>query len=60
MAPGITTDLAGTTPVAANANRDFILVAGTPQFACAHTFAVVRETLTTYQRLRGGAALPWA
>lgn len=56
----IITDLAGITPVAANANRDFIFAAGTPQFDCAHTFAVVRETLTMYQRLRAGAALPWA
>src|SRR5262245_48629161 len=56
----ITTNLAGTTPVAANSNRDFIFAPGTPEFDCAHTFAVVRATLTMYQRLRGGAALPWA
>jgi hypothetical protein len=56
----ITTSLAGTTPVAANTNRDFIFAPGTPEFDCAHTFAVVRATLTMYQRLRGGAALPWA
>jgi hypothetical protein len=56
----ITTNLAGTTPVAANTNRDFIFAPGTPEFDCAHAFAVVRETLTMYQRLRGGAALPWA
>lgn len=56
----ITTNLAGTTPVVANANRDFIFAPGTPEFDCAHTFAVVRATLTMYQRLRGGAPLPWA
>jgi hypothetical protein len=56
----ITTNLAGTTPVVANSNRDFIFSPGTPEFDCAHSFAVVRETLTMYQRLRGGAPLPWA
>ena len=56
----ITTNLAGTTPVSANTNRDFIFVPTTPQFDCAHSFAVVRETLTMYQRIRGGAPLPWA
>src|SRR5215475_4013836 len=56
----ITTNLAGTTPVSANANRDFLFAPGTPEFDCAHSFAVVRETLTMYQRLRGGAPLPWA
>ena len=56
----ITTDLAGTTPVHPNANRDFLFAAATPEFDCAHTFAVVRETLTMYQRIRGGAPLPWA
>jgi hypothetical protein len=56
----ITTNLTGTTPVAANANRDFIFAPGTPEFDCAHAFAVVCETLTMYQWLRGGAPLPWA
>jgi hypothetical protein len=28
-------------------------------FDAVHTFAVVRQTLTMYQRNRGGAALPW-
>ncbi len=55
----ITTELAGTTPVHANTNRDFIFTAGTTEFDCTHAFAVVRETLTMYQRIRGGAALPW-
>jgi hypothetical protein len=56
----IKTELAGTTPVHANSSRDFLFTVGTPQFDCAHSFAVVRETLTMYQRIRGGAPLPWA
>jgi hypothetical protein len=56
----ITTELSGTTPVAANSNRDFIFFPATPEFDCAHTFAIVCQTLTMYKRLRGGAALPWA
>jgi hypothetical protein len=56
----ITTELTNVTPVHANANRDFIFTAGTPEADCAHAFAVVRETLTMYQRIRGGAPLPWA
>lgn len=56
----ITTQLAGVTPVARNANADFIFTAGTPEFDCAHTYTVVRQTLTMWQRLRGGAAIPWA
>src|SRR5207247_991958 len=53
-------DLGGTTPVHANMSRDFLFTPGTAEFDCAHSFAVVRETLTMFQRLRGGAALPWA
>jgi hypothetical protein len=56
----ISTLLSGTTPVHANTTRDFIFTPGTPEFDCAHTFSIVRETLTMYQRIRGGAALPWA
>ncbi len=56
----ITTDLAGTTPVHANTSRDFLFTVGTPEFDCAHSYAVVRETLSMYQRIRGGAPLPWA
>ncbi len=55
----VTTELPGTTPVARNVNADFIFTPGTPQFDCAHTWAVVRETLTMYERLRG-AKIPWA
>ncbi len=56
----INTQLTGTTPVHANTSRDFLFTVGTPEFDCAHGFAVVRETLSMYQRIRGGAPLPWA
>lgn len=56
----IRTELTGTTPVPRNAAGDFIFPAGTPQFDCAHTWAVVRGTLTMFQRLRGGVPIPWA
>src|SRR5205814_1581651 len=56
----ISTALPGTTPVHANLSRDFLFTPGTSEFDCAHSFAVVRETLTMYQRVRGGAPLPWA
>ena len=56
----ITTELAGTTPVARNVNTDFIFTAGTPQFDCAHTWAVVRQTLTMIERVRDGIPVPWA
>lgn len=56
----IDTELSGTTPVHANLNRDFLFSVGTAEFDCAHAFAVVRETLSMYQRIRGGAQLPWA
>jgi len=55
----ITTELPNVTPVHANASRDFVFPPGTPEADCAHTFAVVRETLTMYERIRG-AAIPWA
>lgn len=57
----IDTVLPGTTPVARNVVGDFIFhVEDTPQADCAHTFAVVRQTLTMYERLRGGTPIPWA
>jgi hypothetical protein len=56
----ITTELPGTTPVARNVNADFIFTPGTAQFDCAHTWAVVRQTLTMYERLRSGNPIPWA
>ncbi|TDD80772.1 hypothetical protein [Actinomadura rubrisoli] len=56
----IRTELSGTAPVARNANGDFIFTANSPQFDCAHTFAVVRETLTMYERHNGGNPIPFA
>ncbi|MBO2452125.1 hypothetical protein J4573_33905 [Actinomadura barringtoniae] len=53
-------ELPGTTPVARNANGDFIFTPNTPQFDCAHTFAVVRETMAMYERLNGGNPIPFA
>jgi hypothetical protein len=50
----------GLPPVTANAAGDFIAnPADVDAFDAVHTFAVVRETLTMYQRNRGGAPLPW-
>lgn len=56
----IHTNLAGTTPVNRNADGDFIFPPGTPELDCAHTFAVVRQTLTMYERCLGGRRVPWA
>ena len=52
-APGI--DL-----VEPNASGDFVTLPDTPQFDAVHTFAVVRQTLTMYQRVltAAGVALP--
>lgn len=56
----ITTLLPGTTPVVRNVNGDFIFGSNTPHADCAHTFAVIRQTLTMWEQSRGGAAIPWA
>src|SRR5882724_991702 len=56
----IDTSLVGTTPVSRNADGDFLFPADTPEGDCAHTFAVVRETLTMFERVRGGVTVPWA
>lgn len=56
----ITISLPGVTPVSKNAQGDFIFPANSPELDCAHTFAVVRETLTMYQRVQGGTNIPWA
>ncbi|WP_067454383.1 hypothetical protein [Actinomadura macra] len=56
----ITTVLPNVTPVARNINGDFIFTPNSPQFDCAHTFAVVRETLTMYERHNGGDPIPFA
>ncbi|GAA2450899.1 hypothetical protein GCM10010191_81180 [Actinomadura vinacea] len=50
----ITTQLDGITPVARNINGDFVFPVNSPQFDCAHTFAVARQTLTMYERHLGG------
>jgi hypothetical protein len=59
----IRTTIVGMPPVTPNAMGDFIQTPLTTQFDAVHTFAVVRETLTMYQRaLAVGsvpAALPW-
>lgn len=54
----------GIAPVSPNAFGDFIAAPDTAQFDAIHTFAVVRQTLTMYQRAlaagAAGAPLPWA
>lgn len=53
----------GIDPVEPNAFGDFVTQPDTPQFDAVHTFAVVRQTLTMYQRSLLGAGmdmpLPW-
>lgn len=53
----------GIEPVAPNAFGDFVATPGTPQFDAVHTFAIVRQTLTMYQRAlaRNGSdsPIPW-
>lgn len=54
----------GIAPVSPNAFGDFIMSPNTEQFDAVHTFTVVRQTLTMYQRVLAtgdsGAPLPWA
>ncbi|MDN4053455.1 hypothetical protein QPK32_10225 [Massilia sp. YIM B02763] len=51
---------AANAPVEPNAFGDFVTMPDTPQFDAVHTFAVVRQTLTMYQRAlsSAGAAMP--
>jgi hypothetical protein len=53
----------GIAPVSPNAFGDFIMAPDTDQFDAVHTYAIVRQTLTMYQRAlaSGGepALLPW-
>ena len=56
----IRTELPGTTPVNRNSMGDFIFSPGTAEFDSAHTFAVVRQTLTMFERARNGTRIPWA
>ena len=50
-------------PVEPNAFGDFVTMPDTPQFDAVHTFAVVRQTLTMYQRALSSSGaempLPW-
>ncbi|WP_181259328.1 hypothetical protein [Pseudoduganella armeniaca] len=53
----------GIAPVAPNAFGDFIVPPDTDQFDAVHTFAVVRQTLTMFQRVlaaHDGGPVPWA
>lgn len=50
--------VSGPLSVAPNAFGDFIQNPGTDEFDWVHTFSVVRQTLTMYQRLLG-TAVPW-
>ncbi len=56
----INTSLPGTTPIVRNANGDFIFRPETPESDCAHSFAVVRQTLTVFEQARDGKPIPWA
>ncbi len=49
----------GLPPVVPNTLGDLIETPTTDAFDAVHTFTVVRETLTMYQRILGGVALPW-
>jgi hypothetical protein len=59
----ITFGAPGIAPVSPNAFGDYIMAPGTDQFDAVHTFAVVRQTLTMYQRTLAAAGspapLPW-
>ncbi|HEU4815283.1 hypothetical protein [Janthinobacterium sp.] len=53
----------GIDAVSPNAFGDYVTMPDTPQFDAVHTYAVVRQTLTMYQRALAGASgdspLPW-
>lgn len=49
----------GIPPVTPNAFGDLIQTPGTDPFDAVQVFAVVRQTLSMYQRAFGGTALPW-
>jgi hypothetical protein len=51
--------ISGMPTVVANSFNDFIATPGTDAFDTIHTFAVIRQALTMYQRARGGAVIPW-
>ena len=52
-------EVQGLAAVSPNAFGDMIETPDTDAFDSVHTFAIVRQTLTMYQRALGGAALPW-
>jgi hypothetical protein len=52
--------VAGISTVAPNVMGDFIAQLNTDDFDTVHAFAVVRQTLTMYQRAMNDAPLPWA
>jgi len=56
----IASGMPGIDAVEPNAFGDFVTMPDTPQFDAVHTFAVVRQTLTMYQRSlsSSGAAMP--
>ncbi|TMQ89204.1 hypothetical protein ETD83_39050 [Actinomadura soli] len=56
----VRTEMQGVTPVARNVNGDFVFPMGSPQFDCAHTFAVVRQAMAMYERHNGGNPIPFA
>lgn len=45
--------------VSKNAMGDFVETPGSEEFDYVHTFSVVRQTLTMYERACGGLKLPW-
>jgi len=49
----------GLPPVSPNVSGDLIEAVGTDAFDAIHTFAVVRSTLTMFQRALQGAPTPW-
>ncbi len=53
----------GIAPVSPNAFGDFVTMPDTPQFDAVHTYAVVRQTLTMYQRALADGSIdspiPW-
>jgi hypothetical protein len=52
-------EIQGAGPATHNQLGDFIESPGTSAFDAVHTFAVVRQTLTMYQRAMNAAPLPW-
>jgi hypothetical protein len=49
----------GIAPVVANVFGDFIATPGTDAFDAIHTFAVIRQVVSMYQRARNGTVVTW-